>query len=330
MNNVIPMQAVTPLRPRDYSPEQMALIRRTVAADTTPDEFNMFIEIAKRAGLDPFRRQLYCVVYNKDDPKKRKVTFITGIDGFRAVAARNRDYRPDDAEPVFEIDEARKSPSNPTGLVRAVVKAFKLAPDNQWFPVVGVAYWSEFAVMKDNLEGGFRWEDTGEKWADSGKPKRRKVPLVEGEEAIPMPSGKWADMPNVMLAKCAEAQALRKGWPEDLSGIYSPEEMDQAAMLDVTPTDQIEKYEEQKRLQLIGATNTIAMLWQAGSPIEAVPEGQLVDRCLAHIKAADSVTGLDWWTSTNTVGLREFWARHKSDALAIKKAAEARRAELSE
>jgi hypothetical protein len=30
-------------------------------------------------------------------------------------------------------------------------------------------------------------------------------------------SGRWADMPFLMLAKCAEAQAIRKGWPEDLS-----------------------------------------------------------------------------------------------------------------
>jgi phage recombination protein Bet len=103
---VVALQTPSPLRPRDYDPAQLALIRRTVAADTTADEFNMFIEIAKRAGLDPFRRQLYCIVYSKDKPDKRKVTFITGIDGFRAVAARNRDYRPDDEEPTIVYDDA--------------------------------------------------------------------------------------------------------------------------------------------------------------------------------------------------------------------------------
>jgi phage recombination protein Bet len=265
------------------------------------------------------------VVYNKDKADKRKVSFITGIDGFRAVAARNGDYRPDDSEPEFLTDPSLEGPSNPRGLVKATVKAFKLH-GTEWHPVVGVAYWAEFAPMKEDAEDGYDWVDTGEVWPDSGKPKKKKVPRGE---VVRVPSGKWADMPFVMLAKCAESQALRKGWPEDLSGIYSPEEMDRA-MIDVTATAIVEQHEQEKRLRLVQATNSIAMLWSAGQPIEAVPEGQFVDRCLAHIKGCDSVTGLDWWTSTNATGLREFWARHKADALAVKQAAEQRRSELSE
>jgi phage recombination protein Bet len=35
----------------------------------------------------------------------------------------------------------------------------------------------------------------------------------------------WANKPHVMLAKCAEALAFRKGFPEDTAGIYAPEEL---------------------------------------------------------------------------------------------------------
>lgn len=311
MNNVVSMQVPSPLRPRDYSPEQMALIRRTVAADTTPDEFNMFIEIAKRAGLDPFRRQLYCLVYSKNDADKRKVSFITGIDGFRAVAARNRDYRPDNEEPVIVYDDAEKDEAtNPLGIVKATVKAYKLAPDGQWFPVVGVAHWREFAPLK-------------EAWAENEQGKRRPTGRFELDK-----KSNWYRMPKVMLPKCAEAQALRKGWPEDLSGIYSPEEMD-LTMLDITASAAVEQHEQERRLALVHAKDTIPIQWSSGDPIEAVPIGKLADRVAEFVGKAEAITQIEVWENINTAGLREFWALHKSDALELKKVIEAGKKRLA-
>lgn len=60
-------------------------------------------------------------------------------------------------------------------------------------PVVGIAYYSEY--VQNTSEGG--------------------------------PNSFWREKPHVMLAKCAEALALRKAFPEDAGGLYCPEEMGQ-------------------------------------------------------------------------------------------------------
>lgn len=308
MNQVVqlPNSAV-----RTYSAGQLDLIRRTVAADTNPSEFDLFVEVCKRAGLDPFRRQIHAVVYSKDNPQKRKMSIITGVDGFRAVAARNRDYRPDDNEPEYTIDPALKSDTNPLGLVKAVVHAYKLAPNGEWHRVTGVAYWDEFAPVK-------------EAW-DYSQEQGKRVPSGRFELDR---GGNWYRMGRVMLAKCAEVQALRKGWPEDLSGIYAAEEMEQAAVYD-SASEALAAYDRDERMKLVGGRDSLAIVWHPGAPIEMVQVGTFMDDCIRWMNEAKTADEINAFAETNAASLRQFWGHHKSDALDLKKRLETRRAQLS-
>lgn len=61
----------------------------------------------------------------------------------------------------------------------------------------------------------------------------------------------WKKMPHTMLSKVAEALALRKAYPQDLSGLYTGDEMDQASKPDQVINDVPEESERQILRQLV-------------------------------------------------------------------------------
>lgn len=76
-------------------------------------------------------------------------------------------------------------------------------------------------------------------WLDIKEPAAAKVGVYRKGFAAPLYGvatwksyggyqSVWKKMPDIMLAKCAEALALRKAFPADLAGIYTAEEMAQS------------------------------------------------------------------------------------------------------
>lgn len=294
-NEIIPITTLPAL----YNPKDIFLVRRTVAADTNDDEFALFIHWARSLRLDPLRRQVFAFVFHRNDPKKRRLSLVTSIEGYRAIAARTGNYRPDEQEPTFITDEALKTETNPAGLISCAVRVWQHA-HGEWFQITGTAHWAEFAPLRTV-------------WVDNQSTDRKTLDK----------SGKWADMPFLMLAKCAEAQALRKGWPEDLSNTFVGEEVDQAA-LDLHPAQAAAEGATRERLERIGGREGIVIDWLDSKPLDPVPLGQLADRIIGFIRERrrdrQSVSA---WRDRNRHALREFWARAPADALGVKQALEA-------
>ncbi|QHG70201.1 phage recombination protein Bet [Ensifer adhaerens] len=306
----------------DMTPKQIALIKDTVAKDCNREEFDLFCEVAKAKGLDPFLGQIIPMVFSKGDAEKRKMTIIITRDGQRVIAQRCGDYRAASKPPTYEIDKDLVSPTNPLGIVSATVYLWKQDPKtSEWHEIAGQAYWDEFAPIKQSPTGGYEYVDTGEVWPDSGKPKKKKV--AKGEVVLKLDdSGNWCRQPRVMISKCAEMQALRAGWPEEYTGLYGEEEMDRAKVLDLSATEIVEHEREEKRLKAVGASNAITVTWGDNWALENVPVGIFADEVMRFIRESSPDT-VAKWQDVNREPLKRFWALQPGDALALKKEIEA-------
>lgn len=183
-----------------WTDKQRAALTQLGVADASNADLAVFLHVAQRSGLDPFARQLYMIgrKEKKNTPQGEqwvtRQTIQTGIDGYRLIARR-------------AADRAGEKLAEPQPLW--------CGQDMQWleaWPFDGPPAAAKVVVYRD-----------GEPFA--GVVMFREFVQL-GRDGKPM--GLWRKMPANQLAKCAEAQALRKAYPQELAGVYVDEEMQQA------------------------------------------------------------------------------------------------------
>lgn len=182
-----------------------ALAIRQDQADWTPEQGQALLEMFNLGGapLPVIRSYFHICQTTGLDPFKRQIHLIerqgkftpqTSIDGFRIIRDRSGVY---DGDETFWCGDdgvwtdAWLKPEPPTAA------KFVLYVKGRSKPVTAVARWSEYVQTKSN--------------GDITK--------------------MWQRMAAHMLAKVAEALAIRKAFPDDTGGLYTDDEMAQATVI---------------------------------------------------------------------------------------------------
>lgn len=132
----------------EFTPEQVGLLKRTLAKDCNDDEFAFYLWVAKKHHLDPFTRQLHVVKRYSAAIRQDVMTIQIGIDGYRYMAARSHpDYGGTD-EPEYEFEADGKTLK--LARIRVWKKGFEHA-------TVGVAFWTEYCPSDLTAASAFMW-----------------------------------------------------------------------------------------------------------------------------------------------------------------------------
>jgi phage recombination protein Bet len=177
---------------RGITPESWHVMSTVLFKGASPEMICTLVDYCKARKLDPLKRPFHIVQVYDMDSRGYVESIWPGIGELRTTAMRTGNYA-GKSEIEFGPDKTRK-----------------------WGDVeLTFPEWAQCKVFR--IVGGHRVEFAGSKvyWLEAYASKKGGVP-----------NAMWAKRPRGQLAKCAEAEALRSAFPEELGHEVTADEMD--------------------------------------------------------------------------------------------------------
>lgn len=213
------------------SAKDQQLLKNSIAIGATDSELKLFLYVCQRTGLDPFIKQIHLVpIWNSAVKAEVRVPII-GIDGLRSVAERSGAY-------VGSTDATYEGEKE-VQITEDVFKDGKKIPQTRSITVPDKA-----TITVKKVVQGIIGEFTASADWNEFVPKKLNA--------------NWSGRPRLMLSKCAEAKALRKAFPQVLSGLYVQEEVE--ALRPETPKIPVEEQNfEKARTVILKETDPVTL-----------------------------------------------------------------------
>lgn len=193
MNMPVRVEQSTALAMRED--EVIKVLQTSLYPGAAIESIKMVLGYCKAAGLDPMQKPVHIVPMWDSKSKSMRDVVMPGINLYRTQAARSGECA-GVSEPEFGPDVTEK-----------------LGGVEITFPA-----WCRVTVRRRLATGEVVDFAAKELW-------RENYAVKGGQEKSIAPNAMWTKRPYGQIAKCAEAQAFRKAFPE-MSGAYTAEEME--------------------------------------------------------------------------------------------------------